>query len=171
MAITDNFLRLANGLSLVGAGPFYTPTGSVVDLAATDLDGTTILSKLDPGAGCGPLCAQVYPGTALDNVTDMTVEVVIAENTGLTTNPIVIGGTGAIPLTEWNTAGKPIIVRLNPNPELLNQDPSHSSAKRYMGLRFTKTGTNAAAGTVTADLVTQPHDPIQHYPTKSTITT
>lgn len=167
MTILDNGLRVSTAQSLIGAGPIV--SAKSIDLAALDIDGTTVLSKPDQGIG-RQLVAQIVVPTDLDLATSMLVEIIIAEDTALVTNPIVVGSTGAIPLADWNNQNQhPILVRINPNPELANMDPNDATSKRYMGLRYTEVGTNPTAGTVTADFVLDPHAPQRHYPSKMTV--
>ena len=169
MTYVDNDLRLADGLSLVGAAPVETPTGSVIDLAGLDPDGSTVLSHRDVGLGEG-LSVQVYPGTALDNATSMTVKVVLSASTSLT-SVVVLGQSHAILLADWNDSEKwPFIVRIGPNPDMDDMDPADATSLRYLGLHFVEDGTNPTAGTVTADLVIgSEQSPRRFYPTKSKV--
>jgi len=168
MTYVDNDLRLANGLSLAGAGPVKTPTGSVIDLSGLDLDGSTVLSNQDVGIG-KQLSVQIYPGTALDNATSMQVQVVLSAAEALT-SPVEVADTGVILLADWNDSEKwPFILRISPNFDMDEMDPADATSLRYLGLIFTEDGTNPTAGTVTADLVIDEQSPRRFYPTKSEV--
>lgn len=75
--------------------------------------------------------------------TSTNFEVIIADNAALSSNVVVIGASGAT-VTADLTLGKNIAVRLNPQ--------IGSLGKRYVGARYTVSGTNTA-GKVTADIV------------------
>lgn len=75
--------------------------------------------------------------------TSTNFEVIIADNAALSSNVVVIGSSGAI-ATAGLTATTNIAVRLNPQ--------IGSLGKRYLGARYTVSGTNTA-GKVTADIV------------------
>jgi len=75
--------------------------------------------------------------------TSTNFEVIIADNAALSSNVVVVGASGAI-VTADLTLGKNVAVRINP---LIG-----SLGKRYIGARYTVSGTNTA-GKVTADIV------------------
>lgn len=75
--------------------------------------------------------------------TSTNFEVIIADNAALSSNVVVVGASGAI-VTADLTLGKNVAVRINP---LIG-----SLGKRYIGARYTVSGTNSA-GKVTADIV------------------
>ena len=75
--------------------------------------------------------------------TSTNFEVIIADNAALSSNVVVVGASGAT-VTADLTLGKNIAVRINP---LIG-----SLGKRYIGARYTVSGTNTA-GKVTADIV------------------
>ena len=164
MVYTDNGLRLASALAIDGAGPWESPTANVIDLGAIDLDGTTVLSEQDAGIG-NQMVVQVYPSGTAAGLSHVTPEVILGSNTALD-NEVTVAKLGAIPVADWNDKEKhPFILRISPNPELDDMDPA--DGLRYMGVRFTKTGSNASGGaTVTADLVLNEQPPRRFYPTK-----
>jgi hypothetical protein len=75
--------------------------------------------------------------------TSTNFEVIIADNAALSSNVVVVGASGAI-ATAGLTLGTNVAVRINP---LIG-----SLGKRYIGARYTVSGTNTA-GKVTADIV------------------
>lgn len=75
--------------------------------------------------------------------TSTNFEVIIADNAALSSNVVVVGASGAT-VTADLTLGKNIAVRINP---LIG-----SLGKRYIGARYTVSGTNTA-GKVVADIV------------------
>lgn len=75
--------------------------------------------------------------------TSTNFEVIIADNAALSSNVVVVGASGAI-VTADLTLGKNVAVRINP---LVG-----SLGKRYIGARYTVSGTNTA-GKVVADIV------------------
>jgi hypothetical protein len=85
--------------------------------------------------------------------TSTNFEVIIADNAALSSNVVVIGASGAT-VTADLTLGKNIAVRLNPQ--------IGSLGKRYVGARYTVSGTNTA-GKVTADIVETIQDGKKYY--------
>lgn len=75
--------------------------------------------------------------------TSTNFEVIIADNAALSSNVVVVGASGAT-VTADLTLGKNIAVRINPQ--------IGSLGKRYIGARYTVSGTNTA-GKVVADIV------------------
>lgn len=75
--------------------------------------------------------------------TSTTFEVIIADNAALTSNVTVVGSSNAV-ATASLPLGTNVAVRINP---LIG-----SLGKRYIGARYTVSGTNTA-GKVTADIV------------------
>jgi hypothetical protein len=86
------------------------------------------------------LFAQV--GTAFATLTSLTVQLVSADDSGLSTNAIVHYDSGAIPVAS-----------LTANTRIVGLDVPFGKYRRYVGLKYVVTGTNASAGTITAGLV------------------
>jgi len=86
------------------------------------------------------LFAQV--GTAFATLTSLNVQLVSADDSTLTTNAIVHYDSGAIPVASL--VAKARVVGL---------DLPYGKYRRYVGLKYVVTGTNASAGTITAGLV------------------
>ena len=85
--------------------------------------------------------------------TSTNFEVIIADNAALSSNVVVIGASGAI-VTASLPLGTNVAVRLNPQ--------IASLGKRYLGARYTVSGTNSA-GKVTADIVMDIQDGKKYY--------
>jgi len=85
--------------------------------------------------------------------TSTNFEVIIADNAALSSNVQVIGASGAI-VTASLPLGTNVAVRLNPQ--------IASLGKRYLGARYTVSGTNSA-GKVTADIVMDVQDGKKFY--------
>lgn len=85
--------------------------------------------------------------------TSTNFEVIIADNAALSSNVVVVGASGAI-ATAGLTLGTNVAVRINP---LIG-----SLGKRYVGARYTVSGTNTA-GKVTADIVETIQDGKKYY--------
>ena len=91
--------------------------------------------------------------------TSTNFEVIIADNAALSSNVQVIGASGAI-VTASLPLGTNVAVRLNP---LIG-----SLGKRYLGARYTVSGTNSA-GKVTADMVMDVQDGKKFYASGITV--
>jgi hypothetical protein len=86
-----------------------------------------------------PLFIQVTEDFA--TLTSLTIDVVTADNAALSTNPVTLGSTGAIPVASLKAGFKP-------NPRILPDGP----IKEFLGLVITRGGSNATAGKITAGL-------------------
>lgn len=93
-------------------------------------------------------------GTAVAGGTSTEIQVVVADDAGLTTNLTVVGSSGAV-ATAGLTAGKRFAVPINPQ--------IGSLGRRYLGVRYAVTGTNSA-GTVTAFFGADVQDGQKFYP-------
>ena len=91
--------------------------------------------------------------------TSTTFEVIIADNAALTSNVTVVGSSNAV-ATANLTLGTNVAVRINP---LIG-----SLGKRYIGARYTVSGTNTA-GKVTADVVETIQDGKKFYASGFTV--
>jgi hypothetical protein len=91
--------------------------------------------------------------TTFSGGTSITFEIIIADDAALSSNVTVIGASGAV-LTAALGAGTNIAVRFNP---LIG-----SNGKRYLGARYTVSGTYSA-GKVIADVVETIQDGKKYY--------
>ena len=94
--------------------------------------------ELGPGVEI-PLLIQVT--TTFLTLTSLTITLETADTAGLSSNAVVLYSTGAVPVASL-VAGYKVPVRVFPNGAL----------KDFLGVRYTVTGTNASAGTITAAL-------------------
>jgi hypothetical protein len=86
------------------------------------------------------LFAQV--GTAFATLTSLNVQLVSADDSALSVNPIVHYDSGAIPVASLTAKAR-----------VVGLDLPYGKYRRYVGLKYVVTGTNASAGTITAGLV------------------
>lgn len=91
---------------------------------------------------------------AYTDLTSLTMEVIGATNTALTTGVVSLGSSGAVALASL-TANATFAVRINP--------ALYSTGTRYIGARYTTVGTTPAAGTVCAYIVTDIQDGRKFY--------
>ena len=132
--ITDNFLTLSGSW----AGGTWTPqtvTGSSAVLSTNTVD---LLQNRDIGEGT-ELNLRVGVPTAFTGLTALTIEVVVADDAALTTNLTVIGSSGAIPVASLIASSR-FAVGLNPR--------IGSKGQRYLGVRYTPTGTGTAGALI-----------------------
>ena len=142
-------------LTLSGSASGNTWTGQTVTGASAVLSTNTIdlLQARDIGEGT-ELNLRLAVGTAFTGLTALTCEVIIADDAALTSNVTVVGSTGAIPVAQL-TAGARFACGLNPR--------IGSIGKRYVGARYTPTGTGTA-GTLIAEIGTDIQDGQKFYP-------
>ena len=141
--ITDKLLRVSEDQALTTTA-FSTNT---IDLGVAR----------DLGEGTA-LYMNFAVTTALANGTSVQFEVVSSANANLGT-PTVIGSSDAI-LTAALTAGKNVVVRINPD--------IAGKGQRYLGARYTIAGT-FNAGKVTADVVETIGDGQKYYASGFTV--
>ena len=141
--ITDKLLRVSEDQAITTTA-FSTDT---IDLGtARDIgEGTALYMKF---------CVT----TALANGTSVKFEVVTSANANLS-SPVVVGSSDAV-LTAALTAGKNVVVRINPD--------IAGKGKRYLGARYTVAGT-FNAGKVTADVVETIGDGQKYYASGFTV--
>lgn len=126
--ITDKLLRVS--------------TDQAVTTTAVSTDTIDLSIARDMGEG-GEITFNFAMTEAFAGGTSTKFEVIVADNAALSSNVVVVGSSDAI-LTANLTLGTNVAVRVNP---LIG-----STGKRYLGARYTVSGTNSA-GKVTADIV------------------
>ena len=136
--ITDKLLRVS--------------TDQAVTTTAVSTDTVDLSIARDMGEG-GDLFMNFAMTEAFAGGTSTNFEIIIADNAALSSNVVVIGASGAI-LTASLTLGTNVAVRLNPQ--------IASLGKRYLGARYTVSGTNTA-GKVVADIVMDIQDGKKFY--------
>jgi hypothetical protein len=117
-------------------------TDQAVTVTAVSSDTIDLSVARDIGEGHN-LLMNFAMTEAFAGGTSTNFEVIIADNAALSSNVVVVGASGAI-ATAGLTLGTNVAVRINP---LIG-----SLGKRYIGARYTVSGTNTA-GKVTADIV------------------
>ena len=142
--ITDKLLRVSDA--------------QAVTTTAVSTDTVDLSVARDIGEG-GDLYMNFAMTEAFAGGTSTNFEVIIADNAALSSNVVVIGASGAI-VTADLTLGKNVAVRLNPQ--------IASLGKRYLGARYTVSGTNSA-GKVTADMVMDVQDGKKFYASGFTV--
>ncbi len=125
--ITDSLLRVSEDQAV---------TSTAVSTNTIDL----VVAR-DIGEGT-PLYMNFAVTTAMAGGTSIKFEVITSASASLT-SPTVIGSSDAI-LTAALTAGKNVVVRLNPD--------IAGKGQRYLGARYTVSGTYSS-GKITADVV------------------
>ena len=141
--ITDKLLRVSEDQAITTTA-FSTDT---IDLSVAR----------DVGEGTA-LYMNFAVTTALANGTSVKFEVVTSANANLS-SPTVVGSSDAV-LTAALTAGKNVVVRINPD--------IAGKGQRYLGARYTVAGT-FNAGKVTADVVETIGDGRKYYASGFTV--
>lgn len=142
--ITDKLLRVSDA--------------QAVTTTAVSTDTVDLSVARDIGEG-DDLYMNFAVTEAFAGGTSTNFEVIIADNAALSSNVVVIGASGAI-VTAGLTLGTNVAVRLNPQ--------IASLGKRYLGARYTVSGTNSA-GKVTADMVMDVQDGKKFYASGFTV--
>lgn len=146
-------------------------TGAVTGQAALPAAGTPVVSTnsidllqaKDLGEG-GDLYVCFTIVTAYNNLTSLEMEVIIADNDPLTTNPRAVGSSGRILLADGlDTVNSQFYVRINP--ALLEPSAfSQATGRRFLGARYHTTGTTPTTGSICAYLTMDIQDGRKFYP-------
>lgn len=135
-------------LSPTVTGQTVTGASAVVSTDSIDL---TQARDIMEGNDFLKLRAQV--GTAFTGLTALTIEIIQADDAALTSNVTVVGSSGAIAVARL-TAGARFVVEGNAR--------IGSTGQRYLGARYTPTGTGTA-GTLVAEFGDQVQDGQKFY--------
>lgn len=154
--IIDRNLTVSGSLSGTATAP--TLTGQTVTGATAVLSTDTVDLSVarDIGSGNELVKARAAVTTTFTGLTALTIEVIVADDAALTTNVTVVGSSGAIPVASL-TAGALFAVEMNPRLVAPNL------GRRYMGIRYTPTGTGTA-GAIFADFGMEYADGRKNYP-------
>lgn len=163
--INDAFMRLAGTsanppvagavtaltVDTTSTSNFYADLGGNVPTSGTNTSG---VQARDIGEGY-PLHAVLTIVTAATQGTTVTFNIIVAENTAGTTNPVVIGSTGVLPIASI-TAGARFVIELQPTLD--------SVGKRYLMGQYVTGSTTALVGaTHFLDIVTDYSDSKKFY--------
>lgn len=151
--ILDNNLIVSGTVGGTALSP--TITGQTVTGASAVLSTNTIdlQNARDIGEGNDLLKARATVITAFTGLTALTIEIIQADDAALSTNVNVFGSSGAIPVASL-TAGKLFEIEMNAR--------IGSTGQRYLGLRYTPTGTGTA-GAILADFGAEYQDGRKFY--------
>lgn len=133
-------------------------SSNVIDLFTTDVGAGTEITpntRLDVGAGEGVWFVVQVPVAITDAGSDATLQIdlVTADDVGLSTNAQVVYSTGVMAFAAFNAAGtKLVAVRL---PNFAN--------RRYLGVRYTVASGPFTAGAIDAFLTYDAVDAQRYY--------
>lgn len=152
--ITDRFMQvsLAQDISQI--------VGTYVSTDSIDLNpdaGIGANQAPDIGIGTKIRAAFTIVAAVVGTVSTVAFEIITAADALLTTTPVVIGTSIAIPEAEL-VAGAQIFVEMNP--DVLDRQ---SGVQRFLGARYVVAVATTTAGTVTADFVIDLQDGHRHY--------
>lgn len=133
----DNNLVVSGGVSVAGVVTFQTVTGAVAVLSTNTID---LGQNRDMGAGSDLTKLRMQVGTVFAGLTALTVEIITADDAALTTNIFVVGSSGAIPVANLAANAR---VEVELNTRVL------SKGQRYLGVRYTPTGTGTTGAVFT----------------------
>lgn len=146
----DNNLVVSGSVSATGAIAFQTVTGASAVLSTNTID---LGSARDIGAG-NDLYLRVEVGTVFAGLTALDLEAIVADDAALTVNVTSIGAIKGVPVASL-VAGARFAVDCGPQ--------IGSNGRRYLGARFTPTGTGTT-GTIFADFGIEDQDTGKQYP-------
>lgn len=127
--INDALTVFSGGMSAAGVLSYQTVTGTGNVLATNAID-LGVQREIGQGEGIN-LLAQV--GAAQVGPTSVEIQVITADDSGLSSNVTVVGSSGAIPAASL-IAGARFPIAVNPRIGVKGQ--------RYMGVRYLITGTS-----------------------------
>ena len=136
--ILDNYLVVSGTVPATGV-----VTGQAITATAVSTDTIDLTVARDIGEG-QDLYMIFTCVAAFNNLTTLTIEVIGATNAALSSGVTVVGSAGAVAVASL-TANATFAVRINP--------ALYSLGVRYLGARYTVTGTNPSTGSVCAYIV------------------
>jgi len=117
-------------------------SSNTIDLLPTSVGSLGYVPTADIGRGNE---ANLFVQLTADVVgaTSLLVELIVADNAALTTNPTVVAGSGAVPVASLKAGYRFGITSIPPG-----------ITKRYAGLRYTFVGGAGTGGAATAGAIT-----------------
>lgn len=123
---------------------------NAIDLAGGTVNGVVTSTNRDLGQGGEELCARASVVTAFTGLTALTINIIQADDSALSTNVTVIGSSGPIPVASL-TAGARFQILLQP------RLGAGKLGQRYLGAQMVPSGTGTA-GALYVDLGPPPAD-------------
>lgn len=130
-------------------------TGQAITATAVSTNTVDLTNARDLFEGNDLVKLRLLLTAAFNTLTSLTIEIIQADAADLTGNVTVVSSSGAIPLAQL-TAGKRFVVEGNAR--------LGSTGQRYLGARYTVTGSNPSTGAILADFGDQVQDS-KAYPT------
>ena len=134
----DNNLVVSGGVTVAGVVTFQTVTGAAVVLSTNTID---LGANRDMGAGTNFLKMRMQIGVVFAGLTALKADIIAADDAALSANVTVIGSTGDVPVA---------LLLANARFEAELNTRILSKGQRYIGVRYTPTGTGTT-GTVFTD--------------------
>ena len=154
--ILDNNLVVSGSVSGTATSPSL--TGQAITASAVSTNTVDLTNIRDIGEGGEELILRILVTTAnFATLTSLTIDAIVTDNADLTGNVTPIGSTGAIARAEL-LVGERFNVRLNPR-----LAGTARTGRRYLGVRYTVTGSNATAGAIFADFGVGVQDGLKFY--------
>jgi hypothetical protein len=145
-------------------------SGAITGQAARPVAGTPVVSTnaidlvqaRDIGEG-GDLYVCFTIVSAYNTLTSLEMEVIVADDDALTTNPTAVGSSGRILLADGlSTANSQFYVRINPA-ALKPSAFGGALGRRYLGARYHTTGSTPTTGSICAYLTMDIQDGRKFY--------
>lgn len=124
-------------------------TGQAITATAVSTNTIDLTNSRDVFAGNDFLKLRLLLTAAFNNLTSLTIDIIQADDAALSSNVTVIGSAGAVPLAQL-TQGRRLEVEGNTR--------IGSTGQRYLGVRYTVTGTAPSTGAILADFGDQVQD-------------
>jgi hypothetical protein len=141
------------GTALAPALTGQTVTGASAVVSTDTID---LSVNRDIGAGDNKPKARLQVTTTFAGLTALRADIIVADNAALSTNVTVLGSSGDIPVADL-AAGRAFVVELNARLTPPNL------GRRYLGIRYTPTGTGSA-GAIFGDFGWETQDGRKNHP-------
>jgi hypothetical protein len=151
--ILDQNLIVSGTVGGTAVAPVITGQGPIT-ATAVSTNTIDLTTARDIFEGNDLVKLRALTTVAFNNLTSLTIEIIVASDAALTTNIKVVGSSGAIPLASL-TIGQLFAIEGNAQIGSLNQ--------RYLGARYTVTGTAPSTGSILADFGMEVQDGKKFY--------